>query len=262
MYVMNKKYKLVLLSCLIFLFAFGSGWGNELQLPSSALNLPIEPYTVNLLSGDETDSDKSSAPFKPKSTIKATILSILVPGTGQMYLGETGRGEVLLGVEVVSWIGFGVFRHAGSWKKDAYINYSVIHAGVDPNNKDDEFYKNVSFYDTRELYNESGRIINPSGPYYSDDPTYDWAWDNTTNRESFRDMRNDSKSDYRKANFMIGVAVFNRILAVIDTIRISRQQKGRAGQYGSIDNEKLKLDFTANPSWNNPKVGLALVKTF
>ena len=241
----------------------------EINIPPGIMNSPVNLEnkmiaTNSLKSGEleSVDQNEPAVDYSKKSYSKAVILSILLPGAGQFYLGEKGRGEVFMGVEVLTWTGFAAFRTMGSWKKNEYIDYAVEHAGVNPDGKDDEFYKNVSFYQSRDQYNESGRIIDPTGIYYPVTAETYWYWDSESNREVFRDMRNDSKSDFRNATFMIGVAVVNRILAGIDTFRIARKLKGRSGSLSSVDEKKLKLDFDANPFGSNPKVGFSLSKIF
>jgi hypothetical protein len=211
---------------------------------------------------DPEDNKTVVKPKKSKSQTKAVLLSALFPGAGQYYLGERDRGSFFMGVEVLTWIGFAAFQHTATWKKRSYINYAELHAGIDTDGKDDEFYKNLAFYDSREQYNESGRIIDPGGPYYENDPSTYWYWDSQANREIYRGLRNDSKSDYRKATFMIGVAIFNRVIAGIDTFRIARRLKGRSGSLGSVDDNKIDVDIDANPFGSNPHVEITLSKKF
>ena len=55
------------------------------------------------LSLDIPESDKKL------SKSKAVLLTLLAPGAGHFYIGEKGRGEVFMGAEVVSWLGFFAF---------------------------------------------------------------------------------------------------------------------------------------------------------
>jgi len=50
---------------------------------------------------------------------------------------------------VLTWAGWLGFHTYGKWKEDDYIRYAQQNAGIDPSNKDDEFYKNLTFYDNR-----------------------------------------------------------------------------------------------------------------
>jgi hypothetical protein len=61
---------------------------------------------------------------------------------------------------------------------------------------------------------------------------------------------------------MIGVAIFNRVIAGIDTFRIARRLKGRSGSLGSVDDNKIDVDIEANPFGSNPHVEITLSKKF
>nr|MBN2276742.1 hypothetical protein [candidate division Zixibacteria bacterium] len=211
----------------------------------------------------EPEADAAMPVTGPRkiSKAKAIFLSVLAPGAGHLYMGEKGRGEVFLGAEVVSWAGFFAFRTAGKWKKEDYINYAEKYAGIDPDGKDDDFYRNLTFYNSTEEYNESGRIINPGSPYYYPETGYDWQWVSDEARADYRDMRNSSESYYRNATFMIGVAVVNRIFASIDAIRLLRKHTGSGhAEYGEV--KKLDFKVKANPFGHNPEVKLTVLHRF
>jgi len=212
---------------------------------------------------NETEPEQIAAIQKDggPSKAKAIVLSLLAPGAGHFYLGEKGRGEVFMGAEVVSWAGFFAFRTAAGWKEDDYIRFAEKYAGIDPSGKNDDFYRNLTFYNTTEEYNESGRIINPGSPYYYPNTGYDWYWPDDDTRGEYRDMRNSSESYYRKATFMIGVAIVNRIIASIDAIRlVKKHSQNKDATFGMIKNVKVKVK--ANPFGSNPNVGLTLSHRF
>jgi hypothetical protein len=225
---------------------------NNRVLYNSSLNAALED--PNASSEAITLSDK-----KPYSKAKAILLTMLVPGAGHFYLNQKGRGEVFMGAEAFAWAGFAAFRIYGNWRKDDYIRYAVDHAGIDPSGKDDDFYGRLSFYDSREDYNTAGRLYNPGDPYYPDVPAYYWQWDSDVSREYYRDIRNSSQSSYRKATFMIGVAVANRIIAAIDVFRLAGKLN-RQTQYG--DTGKYKLHVDSDLFGRNPGVKLTLSRRF
>jgi hypothetical protein len=237
----------------------------EIELPLSPLNNPVMPgitFDVPVTSQDAM-VDKISAPSDAKSysKAKAVLLTVLFPGAGHFYLGEKGRGEVFLGAEAVTWVGFAAFRTYGSWRKDDYIRFARDHAGIDPDGKDDDFYKWLTFYDSREDYNTTGRISNPGAPFYPNTREYYWQWDGETSREKYRDIKNASKTAYRKATFMIGMAIFNRVVAGIDIFRMFKKINAPSlTEFG--DARKVKLDFDANPFGDNPRISMTVIHQF
>lgn len=261
-----KKYKYFLFLIPVLPLLMPSAVLADIQLPQSLLDYPVRLY--NFDNQKPVVSEQSVEPGvnveKGKSKTKAVLLSLLVPGAGQWYLGEKGRGEVFIGVEAVAWAGFAAFRTTGSWKKDDYIKFAERHAGIDPTDKDDEFYKNLSFYDSRDQYNTAGRIINPTGPWYPATSEYYWLWDSETSRILFKNLRDGSKSDFKKATFMIVAALLNRVVAGIDTFRIARKLPSLSSDYSSEQTrkEKIKVGFKANPFGSNPEIKLTLSRRF
>jgi hypothetical protein len=196
------------------------------------------------------------------STTKAVVMSLLIPGAGQYYIEQEGKGQIFLGAEVAIWLGYFGFRTYGHWKEDDYRNYAIKYAGIDPEGKDEAFYRNLIFYDSREQYNREGRIINVGAPYYPDIPEYDWYWESSQAREEYRSIRNASETAFRKATFMLGVAVFNRIVAGIDAFRSARKVSQRQEDEDFFTRNNIDIDFDSNPFGDNPRVALTVTHKF
>jgi hypothetical protein len=217
---------------------------------------------------NDIESDKAEREVKAEqkslSKLKAVALSLLLPGAGQYYAGAKGRAEVFLGMEAAIWASALAFHTYGNWKKDDYIRYAEQHAGIDPSGKDDDFFKNLTFYINREEYNEDGRIINPTAPIYPITQSYYWQWEDTDSRTAYRNLRNASKSAFRKATFMIGVAVFNRIVSGIDSFRIVQKmtKKVEDDEEFSSAERGLKFKFKANPFGSNPNITFNIIRQF
>ncbi|UCD18008.1 MAG: hypothetical protein JSV44_03630, partial [Candidatus Zixiibacteriota bacterium] len=200
------------------------------------------------------------------SKTKAIALTLLLPGAGHMYIGEKRRGEVFMGAEAVAWAGAAAFFIYGNWKEDDYRNFAIEHAGIDPGQDDKEFFKMLSFYDNRNEYNGAGRLYEAGRPYWQG-PKYYWQWDSETSREKYRSMRNAAESSFRKAVFMIGVAVANRIVAGIDTFRLLKKKvRSQEDDEEEVDDDYLgflkKIKVSANPFSSNPKLKLSYTYRF
>ncbi len=241
--------------------------GSTLAPRPSPLDLPVKHALLNEsrdFGGSDQQKEKKATTHGLSKT-KAVALSLLLPGAGQYYAGAKGRAEVFIGAEVAVWAGVLAFHTYGNWKEDDYIRYAERHAGIDPSGKNDDFYKNLTFYNNREDYNTAGRIINPTAPYYPYTQSFYWQWESDDARTTYRSIRNSSKTAFRKATFMIGMAVFNRIIAGIDSFRIvSRmaQQTEQENEFSKVDDTKIKVKFNANPFSRNPSIALKLLRQF
>jgi len=266
-----KKYaslKSIFVGIAFIILAFPAALSARISLPLSPLDIPLEPVLAldtdpepQVPDDNQTDGDIPKPKTGDVSEIKAILYSLVVPGAGHFYLDEKGRGEVFLGAEVVAWAGFFAFRTYGKWREDDYIRLAEDHAGIDPSGKDEDFYKNLAFYDSRDQYNKSGRIINPGAEYYPAGRYYYWQWDSDASRLEYRDIRNSSETAFRNAGFMIVMTVVNRVLAGIDSYRLAKKISNRSiSNYGLDDNTKIK--FRANPFGSNPKIFVGVTHQF
>jgi len=273
-----RKIVLIIVRNLFIAAALVTSADAKILLEPSSLHRPVG--FMNGEWGEFDDFDNTKKKDKPKSEkesekpaethtgkvskMKAAALSLLVPGAGQYYAGEKGRAEVFFGAEVLTWAGWLGFHTYGKWKEDDYIRYAEQHAGIDPGGKNDEFFKNLTFYDNRYDYNTTGRIINPRAPYYPDTRPYYWQWDNDDSRSTYRNIRNASKTAFRKATFMIGVAVFNRIISGIDAFRVASKvaHKVKDDEFDNPESEEFKFKFRGTPLGDNPNFRVTVSRKF
>jgi len=245
-----------------------SGARAEIGIPISPLSQPVLLNNNSNFGYDEFGEENRAEAKKVKtegpkvSKTKAVLLSVLVPGAGHYYLNHKGRGQIFIGAEVATWFGFFAFRTYGSWKEDDYKNFAIQYAGIAETEHDDTFYRNMLFYDSREEYNSSGRIINPGAQYYPNEPQYDWFWESSAMRQQYRTIRNDSEVAYRKATFMLGMALLNRIIAGIDAYRLAQKESSRIKDDSFLSRHNIEIDFKADPFGSNPDIGIKLTHRF
>jgi len=272
---MTRRYlKTGLLAAIFTIFVLASFAKAGIELQVSPINAPVmmnQDDDFDIDYGQNGDDKQAADPGirgedtngkKTVSKTKAVLLSLLVPGAGHMYADAGGRGEIFMGTEVAIWVGYIAFNTYGHWKEDDYVRYATRYAAIDPAGKDDEFYRNLTFYDDRDEYDKSGRIIDPSSPYYAPNSGYDWYWESETKREEYRSMRNASKTAFRKATFMIGVAVFNRILSGIDAFRVAQKKSSEMADDTFFGVKNVDVDLKGNPFGHNPRVGIEISRRF
>ena len=94
------------------------------------------------------------------------------------------------------------------------MKFAAERAGADLDGKDDMFRDMVGFYDDIDQYNTRGRVDDPERPYYQDNSEYHWAWINPADRATYRSLKNRSREASRRRDFLIGLAVVNRIVSM------------------------------------------------
>ena len=188
-----------------------------------------------------------------KSTTKAALLSLILPGAGEIYGGSKTKGKIFILSEASLWAGFFAFRTYGAWLEDDYRVYAAARAKVNLEGKSEGFFDQLAFYDSRDQYNQFAPLYyrGERQPYPEDDFWY-WAWDSRESRAHYRDLKNRSKDASRKALYMVGLSLVNRIVSVVDAMKTVRSYNRRK----SLELSRMKFDLKANPLGHNPKVML------
>lgn len=184
------------------------------EVPLSPSRLLAQADTQKLASGyTEVQQEKARTERNPW---KAFLMSAVVPGAGEYYAGSGLKSKMFFAAEAGLWSALVSFRHLGAWKKDDYRLQAITAAGADVEGKDDRYFDVLGFYESREEYNKVAGAYDHSRVYYPDTKSYFWKWESDAAREKYRDLKNDSKSYYRKANFSLGLIAINHLISAAD----------------------------------------------
>ena len=197
----------------------------------------------------------------PKAVWKAGLLSAMIPGAGEFYLGNKAKARYFFAAEALTWVGFIAFRTYGSWKKDDYIEYAARYADAQIEDKDDKFHDLVGFYSSIYEYNTLGRVGDPDREYLEDTPENHWLWDSSEDQATYRSLKTSSKDAYNRANFALGLAAVTRIISVIDAVRDARKQERRLDNEFSRTN-KFNYKFSVNPFSETRQIKFTLYTPF
>ena len=191
-----------------------------------------------------------------KSKWKALGLSLVLPGAGQYYTDRKDKAAFFGTIETLVWSGFFGLRVYGVWKKEDYKALAALHAGADVNNKDDLFFEKLTYYDNLQEFNQFELLYEGSRAQpFPDTPDYFWNWDSDDNRDYYRQLRNDSKTAFRRSLLFLGGAVANRLLSGIDAYRSAssfnnRDEFNELGwkfyylAAGPFDEEKIEIGIS------------------
>jgi len=184
----------------------------------------------------------SRTPSGYKSPSQALLYSFLLPGLGEIYVGDSRTKAIgFMTAEVGIWSTFVLFRHLGKWKKDDFREFAVANSGVDPTGKDDQFWDMIGFHTSRDDYNKVSRVYSRDNPFYPETPDWDWQWSSDSQQREYRDIKNDSKTYYRNANFTLAAAALNRVVSMFYAWRSAR------GHNRKLIDEFSNINFDAVP---------------
>jgi hypothetical protein len=195
-----------------------------------------------------------------KSVGLATLYSLLVPGMGELYVGEFGSsGKYFLGAEGALWLTYGVFDVYGNSLRDDSRAFAVTHAGADISGKDDQYYVDLGNFVSTAAYNEKKLRDREVDKLYDPAAGYTWQWDSDASRATFRDRRVASDNMYNNRKFIVAAVLINHVASAINAARAA------IAHNRDIDNALGDLQFGARVlgGWDEPHgVMLTVAKSF
>ncbi len=216
----------------------------ENKLPTSqfaSTQVPTIQYQVENGAGFTEVQEQRAGDQIRKSPWRAFLMSLVVPGTGEQYTGSITKSRIFMLAEVGGWASFISFKHLGKWRNDDFKILAAREAGADVNGKDDRYFDVLGFYSSREEYNKIGGAFDPVRPYYPDTEAYFWNWSSERARERYRDLKNDSKSYYRNADFALGFIIANHFLSAVDAFWSARRHnRGIESGFSGVDLKMLE----------------------
>ncbi|MDH4223588.1 MAG: hypothetical protein OEV55_08640 [candidate division Zixibacteria bacterium] len=275
---MLKKTGIYILSGIIFSLLFASfSKAGSVEIKRAEQPVPVSIVFVyqsipnlnqKVFYQDNRDipqwGDEFQKPSGRKSITKAMLLSLVLPGAGEFYAENKNRFRFFLGIESAVWSGFAGFRAYGSWKKNDYKGFATSHAGINLDGKSDKFFENMTYYDNRDEYNQFARLYHgDEAVIYPENDFWNWEWDSQDSKARFRELRNQSKSAYRKALFMVGLAALNRVVSMLDAARsVKKFNRQLSSEFSSINKTGLKISLDANFFGRNPHLVLNFNRNF
>jgi len=182
--------------------------------------------------------------------LNPVMASIMVPGLGQMIQGDKTKAQTFFIVEGAIWLSYFGFNYWGKRIDGSARAFAIDHADANPLRSDDAYYDAVEDFLTSADHNlmveRYASLYFPNDPelqqQYIDANAYfgedEWAWDSIGSRSYYWEQRRRSRENRRRASFMPGFAIINRIVSMVDVLLFSKQKKfgldtddGRIGFY-------------------------------
>ncbi|MEZ4649256.1 MAG: hypothetical protein R3E97_10860 [Candidatus Eisenbacteria bacterium] len=144
-------------------------------------------------------------------------------------------------LEAALWTGFFGYRIQAWNREETYEEMAGLYAGVAPDAPlDDDFYKTLAGWPSSDLYNEilvrrlareeAGDDIDAREAWYEANKVQGnetWSWSSDAARKEFAEKRSEAQNSFKKSRNMVGLAVVNRVVAMIDAVLLSgRTQDG------------------------------------
>ena len=176
-----------------------------------------------------------------KSPHLAFLMSVAVPGAGELYSGATKRGIGFLAVEGLVWGLYFNWNGKGKdqekefrafadshWKREDYERWrtsiftygDTTHTLPDQISKDEkevqQYYELIGKYD-QFVYGWNDREDREGN--FASDISDSTRTIKSEKRVSYEDMRDESNKLLKKASYTLGVVLFNHVISAIDAAR-------------------------------------------
>ncbi len=175
-----------------------------------------EPGAFNPSAPDNTYLNYSA---KKKNTGVAVLLSLLLPGMGELYADDYSSGKYFTIAEVSLWGVYIGMNSYGNLLKSNYKSYASSVGGVNNNNKNADFYANVGGYLSSREYNNAMALQGNFDQMYNSGSYY-WNWPSTVDRKNYRNLWTSSEQAHNNLRFVVGAMILNRVISIINAVRL------------------------------------------
>jgi hypothetical protein len=175
-------------------------------------------------------------PAPRKSPVKAFVMSLVVPGTGEYYLGHRTAAATFWTMEAGLWLSAVGFKTYSVWRAEDAKAYAAQTAGVDLDAVDkagnnENYFRALGDYQNLDEYNHEQRVNGTTGDQFGQ--TLSWQWPDDRERVRYLTIRRSAKLATNRVSYMFGVITVNHLLSALNTIRLVKaQDKAAALQTG------------------------------
>ncbi len=202
------------------------------------------------LFSDFNTSQKKSVPL-------AVALSLILPGMGELYVGDYSRGKYLTSAEGFLWLAFTSAQLYGTWLKNDARLFAATNAGVNLAGKDDKYFVDIGNYSDIYWYNERKLQERQEEKLYDPTANYYWRWNSEENRQKYRNIRIKSDEVFNSRQFIVGAILANHIISAINAGMLARKHNSRFDITNNFQiNSQLRLKA------NNPEFVFTISKLF
>ncbi len=221
-----------------------------------------------------------------KSIQKAFLLSAILPGAGEYYMGSKARMILFGGIEVLSWTGYLTYHHKGKVKEKAFRDFAdnediwklvdylefINTEFLDGTNWHYDLNTTPEEWDSIQTYlpdgfihdvvdawnNDRQQYYEMIGKYYDFQFGPGWQDSKRTsdslycwysdNAETYEDKRDLSNKFLKRAKWGIGAALVNRVLSAFDAALLAKSHNKRADRFSGYSLRAEVIDYYGEPT--------------
>ncbi len=182
-----------------------------------------------------SDQIQNALSASTKNVGLAVLYSLLLPGMGELYVGEYGVGKFFTIGEAALWLAYTSFELYGNWLRDDARRFAASHAGVQLSGRDDQFFVDIGNFLNTYDYNEAKLRNREPEKLYDVNSGLFWQWDSDANRASYRDLRISHDRVFNNAQFVAAAIIVNHIASAVNAARLAISHNAAADETGMLE---------------------------
>jgi hypothetical protein len=250
-----NNYRLIALFFVTVLLSIQAGTAQETAYPGFVLS---QKWTSELQSDPVLNNTIPQVSGERRSVGKAFFMSLVVPGSGELYVGKKRQGRFFLGAELVLWAGLLANQEYVRILEDDYYAYAAQHAGVDRTGKGEDYWVDIGKYDDLFSFNEQRRRDRFVDAIYPEDENYYWKWDSRENRFVYDGKRITANEISNRDTYFYAVIVLNHLVSGINAMRLARKYNKSLAR---VQDWNIRF-FAHRENAKQHRFGFRLVTTF
>lgn len=185
-------------------------------------------------------------------------MSAALPGSGELALGKSTRGGIMLGTDLVAltaWLAAG--REITNLTNSSKL-YAQVYAGI-PEGMPEAYYQDIQKYLSSDEFNQfqtmnarnyyliytydpEGYLAYLADNNYSEDEA--WSWQSSEHQAKYSALRFRTQTNKMYRSLSLGVMLLNRAISLIDVALISRNPDQPTALYFTpLESNGLMLNY-------------------
>jgi hypothetical protein len=242
---------------IVLLFGAHNLFAQENNFFQKSFSIHNSPYVSSQLSFDDSNLLINDSGNK-KSVTLAVVYSLLLPGMGELYVGDYSTGRYLTAAEGALWLTYASFELYGTWVRDDARRFAATNAGVNLSGQSSQFFVDIGNYKNVYQYNERKLQERQVEKLYNPNSVYSWSWDTDGDRQKYRNLRISSDQAFNSTQFVIGAIIANHIVSAINAARLAISHNSQDENLQSLRFDTRILGSIGNPHG----IALKISKTF
>ena len=250
---MRREASTILMSCMLFSCAFLCiASSKETETPNSELTAFLMDSVIGARTlGAQLEGLHPREPMK--SPNRAFLSSLVVPGSGQLYVGAK-RGYLFLAADIALLVGYFITHSDAENTRDDYRNLVRDHVIFDgPGTFETwdpiEDFEHATLFDNwHNVYTENnGEPLSRTGPWYWDDrrafKDEDRKGDSDSpSREEALRLRYEANDKFELARTLLGGVILNHAISAVEA-RIVAKKHNKKKNSRLMSFKPIDLDF-------------------